>query len=121
MRPWRDDFVKHGFTERCQGCMAIIAGRPARGHNEQCRERMMKAIAEETDGKNRVNKQTMKEHSQKRTAPEEIESGAKREQITQHELGDKRGRGTGSSSSGLKRDKDGKEIEEGPANKNVRQ
>ena len=29
MRSGREDFVKHGFTERCQGCMAIIAGRSA--------------------------------------------------------------------------------------------
>ena len=41
------DLVKHGFTEDCAGCKAMIRGMNHQKHSEACRERMTKLMKEE--------------------------------------------------------------------------
>ncbi len=55
------EFVKHGFTQCCQGCMAIISGTAAREHTEACCVRMEKAMEETDEGRERKRKQDEKE------------------------------------------------------------
>ena len=35
-----DDYHKHGFTQRCPGCRAILLGTTRQKHSEACRQRM---------------------------------------------------------------------------------
>ena len=58
----KEDFVKHGFTQGCLGCAALIAGTPARGHSEACRARMEAAFAMSPEGLERKRKQEEKEN-----------------------------------------------------------
>ena len=62
MRLSRADFIKHGFTEGCIGCRALLSGTGQRGHNERCRQRMGCAIAQSPDGQARKDKQDEKEN-----------------------------------------------------------
>ena len=40
----KTDFEKHGFTDRCPGCSAILRGRNTQPHSQQCRGRMEKLL-----------------------------------------------------------------------------
>ena len=60
LRLKREDFLRHGFTEGCPGCRAMIAGSTARGHHEACRQRMESAIAADSEGQERVERQNSK-------------------------------------------------------------
>ena len=62
LRLRREDFLHHGFTEGCQGCKALLAVSPARGHSELCWARMEKEIGKDSDGKARKEKQEEKEN-----------------------------------------------------------
>ena len=62
LRLKKEDFLVHGFTEGCPGCQAIIAGTTARGHSEACRSRMESALAKTDDGRQRREKQELKEN-----------------------------------------------------------
>ena len=53
LRSRREVFLHHGFTEGCQGCKALLAGSPARGHSGLCRARMEKEIEKDSNGKAR--------------------------------------------------------------------
>ena len=57
-----EDFLVHGFTEGCPGCQAIIVGTTARGHREACRSRMESALDKTDDGRQRREKQELKEN-----------------------------------------------------------
>ena len=57
-----EDFLVHGFTEGCPGCQAIIVGSTARGHGEACRSRMESALDKTDDGRQRREKQELKEN-----------------------------------------------------------
>ena len=123
MRLRREDFVKHGFTEGCPGCMAIISGKIARGHTEGCRDRMMKAIGNEADGKQRLDRQVEKEKDYfakelERSCGKEDEERRKRAKIEDR---GKRCREEGESSgSGQKRDHVGKEATDESDEKRLR-
>ena len=43
----KKDIAKHGVTEGCEGCRAVIRGGETRPHSEECRKRIEKAMAEE--------------------------------------------------------------------------
>ena len=58
----KEDFLVHGFTEACPGCQAIIAGTTARGHSEACRSRLESAVDKTDDGRQRREKQELKEN-----------------------------------------------------------
>ena len=62
LRLKKEDFLVHGFTERCPGCQAIIVGTTARGHSEACRSRMESALDKTEDGRQRREKQELKEN-----------------------------------------------------------
>ena len=62
LRLKKEDFLVHGFTEGCLGCQAIIAGTTARGHSEACRSRMESALDKTDDGRQRREKQELKEN-----------------------------------------------------------
>ena len=62
MRLKKEDFLQYGFTEGCPGCSAILGGRVARGHTEECRTRMIRKLGEDDSGKKRVEKQVEKEN-----------------------------------------------------------
>ena len=36
----RGDFEKHGYTQRCPGCVSILKGTTRQAHSEACRRRM---------------------------------------------------------------------------------
>ena len=57
LRLTKEEFVRHGFTEGCRGCMAMIRGGLARTHTEACRSRMEKAVEETPEGMKRKRKQ----------------------------------------------------------------
>lgn len=58
----RGDALNHGFTEKCIGCQAILAGAPRRGHSEECRTRLENAIRPSNGGQQRINKQKDREN-----------------------------------------------------------
>ena len=62
LRLKKEDFLVHGFTEGCPGCQAIIVGTTARGHSEACRSRMESALDKTDDGRQRREKQELKEN-----------------------------------------------------------
>ena len=62
LRLKKQDFVAHGFTEGCPGCQAIIAGTTAKGHTEACRSRMESALKTTEDGRQRRERQELKEN-----------------------------------------------------------
>ena len=49
----KEDYVRHGFTEHCQGCRALLAGRSHGRHSEACRTRMEKVLRDSPEGQER--------------------------------------------------------------------
>ena len=43
----KTDFEKHGFTDRCPGCSAILRGLNTQPHSQQCRGRMEKLLEQD--------------------------------------------------------------------------
>ena len=43
----KDDRIKHGFTEGCRGCTAVLKGAQRRMHTEACRRRLGKEMKDE--------------------------------------------------------------------------
>ena len=43
----RADLSTHGYSARCDGCRAALAGRPAQNHSEECRRRVLEAIGKD--------------------------------------------------------------------------
>ena len=41
------DLSTHGYSARCDGCRAALAGRPAQNHSEECRRRVLEAIGKD--------------------------------------------------------------------------
>ena len=62
LRLKKEDFLVHGFTEGCPGFQAIVAGTTASGHSEACRSRMESALDKTDDGRQRWEKQELKEN-----------------------------------------------------------
>ena len=50
----KQDLLKHGFTEGCLGCRAMIQGGEPRNHTEACRSRVEEAMQATSEGKARV-------------------------------------------------------------------
>ena len=48
----RADFDKHGYTDRCAGCSALLRGLHAQPHSRECRARMEKALGSDIRIKN---------------------------------------------------------------------
>ena len=49
------ELVKHGFTPGCDGCYMAMSGiGPPRGHSDECRLRIVKAMAYDPDGQPRL-------------------------------------------------------------------
>ena len=42
----KDDLQMHGYTAKCEGCRAVMAGRPQKPHSEECRKRMERLMKE---------------------------------------------------------------------------
>ena len=42
-----EDYNKHGFTQKCAGCRAILTGTTRQKHSEACRTRMTAMAGEE--------------------------------------------------------------------------
>ena len=42
----KDDLQMHGYSAKCDGCRAIMAGRPQKPHSEECRRRMERLMRE---------------------------------------------------------------------------
>ena len=54
IRTEKKDFDKHGYTPGCEGCRRMKDGGERRSHTAKCRERMMKAMSEDDEGKERM-------------------------------------------------------------------
>ena len=102
LRLRKEDFVRHGFTEGCLGCQALIAGTGARGHSEQCRDRMNEALEETEEGRQRRERQGEKENEYLARELEKFDEDqrAKKARLSK----DVPSSTSASSSSGLKRD-----------------
>ena len=82
----RTDFDKHGYTDRCPGCSAILRGLHVQPHSQACRERMEAALGTDIRIKNakvrlqeRVKRKAAEEEEKtKRRKPGEEEEGTKR-------------------------------------------
>ena len=48
------DFEKHGITDGCKGCVAMLRGNRGIPHSESCRRRLTEEIAKTEEGKERV-------------------------------------------------------------------
>ena len=87
----KSDLLEHGYTARCEGCKAALAGRPAKPHSEECRTRMEKLM-----------KENPKMQAAKRRMDEFFEQVGEEQTRRDEEEKDKRRRlgGEASSSSG---------------------
>ena len=48
MHFWQNpDFPKHGFSEKCPGCKAVLRNTTRQGHTAECRARLTKEMADE--------------------------------------------------------------------------
>ena len=56
IRTERRDFEKHGYTEGCEGCIRMKHGGKRRSHSAKCRDRMMKAMNEDEEDRERIKK-----------------------------------------------------------------
>ena len=56
VRTEKKDFEKHGYTEGCEGCVRMQLGGERRSHTQQCRDRMLKAMNEDEEGRERIRK-----------------------------------------------------------------
>ena len=54
VRTERRDFEKHGYSDGCEGCIRMQTGGERRSHTQQCRERMLKAMAEDEEGREKI-------------------------------------------------------------------
>ena len=43
----QEDYQRHGFTQSCPGCRAILLGTTRQKHSEACRQRMATEMADE--------------------------------------------------------------------------
>ena len=56
VRTEKRDFDKHGYTPGCEGCNRMQNGGERRSHSNKCRERMLKAMAEDEEGQEKMKK-----------------------------------------------------------------
>ena len=74
------DFDKHGYTDRCPGCSAILRGLHVQPHTAECRNRMETALSSDIRVKNA--KARMEERSARRkNSPNEVPDTAKRRKL----------------------------------------
>ena len=74
---WKADFDKHGHTDRCPGCSAILRGLHVQPHTAECRNRMETVLSSDIWTKNA--KARMEERSARRkNSPNEVTDTAKR-------------------------------------------
>ena len=74
------NFDKHGYTDRCLGCSAILRGLHIQPHSPECRQRIEGALASDIRVKNA--KVRMQERAAKVKAdPKEQGDGAKRRKL----------------------------------------
>ena len=64
-----DDLEKHGYTERCPGCIAILRGTARQAHTKDCRNRMEEKL--KTTEKAMKAKKRVDEYVEKKAAEEE--------------------------------------------------
>ena len=56
IRTEKRDFDKHGYTEGCEGCIRMKHGGERRSHSAKCRDRMLKAMNEDEEDRERIKK-----------------------------------------------------------------
>ena len=66
----RADLSTHGYSARCDGCRAALAGRPAQNHSEECRRRVLEAIGKD-DPRLGAHKQRLNEFLDKAATKED--------------------------------------------------
>ena len=94
------DFIKHGFTQNCLGCKAILAGAEQRGHSEACRARMTEALSGTPEGRLKIEQQEEKENQWiARRIMEDAERRKRRKTGTAQEAPDGSSCSPGSSST----------------------
>ena len=77
------DFDKHGYTDRCPGCSAILRGLHVQPHTAECRNRMETALSSDIRVKNA--KARMEERSARRqNSPNEVPDHGEEEEAGGH-------------------------------------
>ena len=110
LRLKREDFIKHGFTEGCIGCKAIINSTGQRGHTEACRARMLRAMGATEEGQRVIEQQAEKEVAKIARNVEEEHSAA--DEARRKKAKKEENQGASNSSSGLKRSSPDEEDQE---------
>ena len=71
------ELVKHGFTPGCDGCAVAMSGvGPPMGHSDECRLRIVKAMADDPDGQPRLAAAASRQDTRKRRKPQEHEDAS---------------------------------------------
>ena len=102
------DFVKHGWSEGCEGCRRLKAGNMgARPHSEACRRRMEDILEREGDprwlrAKERADEKVWEE-IQRQEAQADVDAKKSEEKDTQEEQGKKEATGAGDDGEDRKR------------------
>ena len=87
----KEDLAKHGYTDGCAGCKAVLRGVARQGHTPACRRRMEGAMAGEEKVKSAVEKEkrfierAMKMEEQRRQDEDEEGKVGKRRKVEAHQ------------------------------------
>lgn len=89
--PWRRMYItrrdveKHGYTADCQGCRALQLKLRSQTHSEACRRRMIKAMADDPEGAERL--------AQRAERDKEVAEELSQHRVKRHRTEDARGGG----------------------------
>ena len=100
-----EDYNKHGFTQKCAGCRAILTGTTRQKHSEACRTRMTTAMAGEEKVKNakKRRQEFAKVVLEAEGRPSEEEEKAEEETVRGEDMMVEEGQASSSSSGATKR------------------
>ena len=76
------DIEKHGMTEGCKGCVAMIRGDKGVAHSEACRKRITEEIGKAEGGQDRVKnaRDRVKEFEERAIKMQKVEPEEKRDE-----------------------------------------
>ena len=95
----------------CPGCRAVNRGLPAAGHTGECRKRLEEALEKEEDDRVKRQRSRFEEYEKDKQEEPEVKKarGRKGKEAEEEPVKDQVG---GSSPSGVKRDKEGRAVEQ---------
>ena len=118
-----EDYNKHGFTQKCAGCRAILTGTTRQKHSEACRMRMTNAMAGEEKVKNakRRRQEFARVVLEAEGQPSEEEERARKEMTKDEGMMVEEEQASSSSSGAMKRQGEEREEEEEKPSKRAKE